>query len=246
MIKLVYCLRRRPELTLEEFQGHWLEHHAGYGRTNPQVLRYVQYHTLAEDPIRQALPQAGAGAAAEPYDGVAVAWFADVASMKLSMQGDNVAAALEDEKLFIDHDRSTAVLTDEHVVVEPEGPAPIVLIECLARREDIDRRAFSAMWSEHGEIGRRANGLGLLQGYIQNHALPPDDARIRELDALGTSEEDWDGVVHAYFRSVATARRLFADPLATEESQEDERRFLDHSRGIYMLTRRHVIKDPVR
>jgi hypothetical protein len=59
VIKLIYCLRRLPELSLEEFQGHWLEHHADLGRRLKGVRRYVQYHTLANDPIREAMAQAG-------------------------------------------------------------------------------------------------------------------------------------------------------------------------------------------
>ncbi len=246
MIKLLYCLRRRPELTLQEFQEHWLERHSQFGIANKQVLRYVQYHALLDDPIRSALAQAAAGeGGAQPYDGMAAAWFASPEALKQSMSSEEVAAALEDEKLFIDHSRSTAVLCDEHIIVEPEPAAPIVLIECLARPAGVDRAFFSRRWLVHGEIGRKANARGLLQGYIQNHALPEGDERVAELAELGAGQ-GWDGIVTAYFHSVAVAKTLFADPLASEESFEDEKEFIDHSKGQYMLTRRHVIKDLVR
>ena len=246
LIKLLYCLHRRPELTLQEFQDHWLERHSDFGRANPQVLRYVQYHTLADDPVHRALAQAGEGhEPAASYDGMAVAWFENSQTLQESMRSDNVAAALEDEKRFIDHSRSTAVLCDEHVIVEPEAPAPIVLVECLARRSEIDRKFFSERWLKHAHIGREANSRGMLQGYIQNHALAEGDARVSELEELGTGGE-WDGIVTAYFHSVAVAKQLFADPLASEESFADEREFIDHTKGLYMLTRRHLIKDVVR
>ena len=60
MLKLLYLLRRLPGLSLEEFQDHWLEYHCRFGRANRAVLRYVQYHTLANDPISESLAQAGA------------------------------------------------------------------------------------------------------------------------------------------------------------------------------------------
>lgn len=66
------------------------------------------------------------------------------------------------------------------------------------------------------------------------------------LDDLGSSDESWDGVVTAYFHSTAVAKELFADPLASETSFEDERAFIDHSQGLYLMARRHVIKDLVR
>jgi len=247
MIKLVYCLRRKPDLTLEEFQDHWLERHSDFGRALPGLRRYVQYHRLANDPINTALAQAGASeVTVEPYDGMVAAWFDDAEGFSKAMATDVAAAALEDEKLFIDHDRSDAVLVDEHVIVEPVGRGPIVLVECLAKRSDIDRRTFSERWLHHAHIGRQAHEMGLLAGYIQNHALVEGDARVSELAELGVGEEIWDGIVTAYFHSVVVAKTLFANPLASEESFEDEKTFIDHSKGLYMMARRHVIKDLVR
>jgi len=244
--KLVYLLRRKPGLSLEEFQEHWFCRHAAFGRSHPAVLRYVQYHALANDPIREALPQAGDGSDTKSYDGMAVAWFDSVAAMRAAMTSQAVAAALEDERHFIDHNRSVAVLTDEHVVVEPSGDAPIVLVECLRRIAGIDRRTFSERWLGHGAIGREAHSRGLLQGYIQNHAIAEDDARVAEIEELGSTGENWDGVVTAYFHSLAIAKELFADPLASEKSYEDEKTFIDHSQNLYFLARRRPIKDLVR
>jgi uncharacterized protein (TIGR02118 family) len=246
MLKLVYLLRRKPGLSLEEFQQHWLERHSWFGRSNPAVRRYVQYHALPNDPVREWLAQAADGPKKESYDGVAVAWWDDLPSLQAAMAGDDVAAALEDEKHFIDHDRSVAVLTQENVVVEPVGDAPVVLIECLRRRADIDRKTFSDLWLHHGHIGQEAHRRGLLQGYIQNHALAEDESRVGEIDDIGASDESWDGVVTAYFHSLAVAKELFTSPLASEESYEDEKKFIDHSHGLYLMARRHVIKDLVR
>jgi uncharacterized protein (TIGR02118 family) len=246
MVKLVYLLRRKPGLKLEEFQQHWLERHSWFGVDNPAVRRYVQYHALANDPVREWLAQAADGPAKESYDGAAIAWFDTLEAMQAAMQTESVAAALEDEKHFIDHDRSVAVITEENVIVEPVGEGPIVLIECLRRRSDIDRKTFSDLWLHHGHIGREAHNRGLLQGYIQNHALPEEDAGVDEIADLGDNDEVWDGVVTAYFHSLAIARELFTSPLASEESYEDEKKFIDHSHGLYLMARRHVIKDLVR
>ncbi len=96
MIKLIYCLRRLPRLSLEEFQGHWLEQHSQFGRRSPLIRRYVQYHTLVNDPIREAMAQAGASGV-EAYDGVSIAWWDDLAAMHRDMStSPHVAAALED------------------------------------------------------------------------------------------------------------------------------------------------------
>jgi hypothetical protein len=242
-VKLLYLLRRQPRLTRSEFQEHWLDH-GHFARENRGVLRCVQYHTLADDPVQDALAQASEGR--EPYDGVTAAWFASPETFRASMEDAQVPAALADERHFVDHSRSVALLVHEHVHIEPLAPSPIVLIECLARPGSIDRATFSERWLVHQALGHKAHALGYLAGYIQNHALQEDDAGVRELDAEGSSGEDWDGVVTAYFRSLALAKALFDSPLAAEEAFEDERTFIDHPKGVYMLTRRHVVKELVR
>ena len=244
MIKLIYCLRRLPNLSLEEFQAHWLEHHSQFGRRVEGIRRYVQYHTLANDPIREAMVQAGVSSV-DPFDGVAIAWWDDLDALRTDMtEGAHVAEALEDEKYFIDHHRSAAFLTREQVIVEPEGTLPYVLFECLRRNPDIDRKEYQKRWLDHAHIGRQARAMGLLMGYIQNHTLLDGDTT--GLEALGTNPDAFDGVTTAYFESIAKFKALVASPLATEESYEDEKTFIDHSQSANMLTRRHVIKDLIR
>ena len=71
MIKIVFCLRRRAELSREEFQRYWREHHAPLVRTHAATLgirRYVQVHAI-DDAI--SLSVAGARHSPEPFDGVA-------------------------------------------------------------------------------------------------------------------------------------------------------------------------------
>ncbi len=247
MIKLIYCLRRLPRLSLEEFQLHWLEHHRQFGQRSPLIRRYVQYHTLPDDPIREAMAQAGVSAL-EPYDGVSIAWWDDLEAMHRDMTGSpHVAAALQDELYFIDHSRSVAFLTREQVIVEPEGDVPYVLMECLRRRADLDRPEFQRRWIEHARFGRQAHAQGLLMGYVQNHTLLGEaTANLQGLEALGTNPDAWDGVTTAYFDSVAKFKALVAAPLAAVEAYEDERGFIDHARSVNVLTRRHVLKDLVR
>ena len=45
MIKLMFCLRRVPHLTREQFQEYWRNHHAALvaeRARSPGVVRYVQ------------------------------------------------------------------------------------------------------------------------------------------------------------------------------------------------------------
>ena len=79
MIKLVYCLRRKPGMTWDEFSTYWREVHAPLVAARAEALgirRYVQVRT-ADAPAVHAAMQARNGGSPEPFDGVAELWFDD-------------------------------------------------------------------------------------------------------------------------------------------------------------------------
>ena len=121
MIKLVYCLRRLPELSREQFQQYWFDKHAPLVRKNGETLRirrYVQVHSL-DDPMNEALR--GGRGGPEPYDGVAELWWDSVEDLQEAMESPagQVAALelLEDEKTFIDLSKSPLWIARERPVI---------------------------------------------------------------------------------------------------------------------------------
>jgi uncharacterized protein (TIGR02118 family) len=125
MIKLAYCLRRLPHLSLEEFQRYWLQKHGPLVRSHAQALRikrYVQVHTL-DHPLNEAIRRSRN--AAEPYDGVAELWWEsaeEMAAATATPEGRNAARELrEDERNFIDCARSSLWIAEEHEVVGGPG-----------------------------------------------------------------------------------------------------------------------------
>jgi uncharacterized protein (TIGR02118 family) len=108
MVKLIYCISKKPELSVEEFQRYWRETHGPIAGAIPGLRRYVQCHVVPELYARQA----------PPYDGAAELWFDDLDAMRAAMQTPETAAALEDEKNFIDHSRVASFVTIEKPVVE--------------------------------------------------------------------------------------------------------------------------------
>ncbi len=125
MIKLVYCLRRLPHLSLEEFQRYWLQKHGPLVRNRAKALgvkRYVQVHTL-DHPLNEAIRRSRN--AAEPYDGVAELWWEsaeEMAAATATPEGQKAARELrEDERNFIDFARSSLWIAKEHEVVGGPG-----------------------------------------------------------------------------------------------------------------------------
>jgi EthD domain len=120
MIKLVYCITRKPSILPEEFHRYWLEDHGPKVKAVAAAcgaVRYVQSHTI--------LPDVNAGFRAsrgmsEGYDGITEIWFESEASMTAALgTTDGVAAAqmlLDDESHFIDFAASSIFMTQEHEI----------------------------------------------------------------------------------------------------------------------------------
>jgi uncharacterized protein (TIGR02118 family) len=120
MIKLVFCARRLPHLSREEFQRYWRETHGPLVARYAGVLRirrYVQVHT-ADDPVQDALRASRGGP--EAYDGVAELWWDSREDLVRDDPEWRRAgqALLEDERRFIDLARSPLFVGVEHPVID--------------------------------------------------------------------------------------------------------------------------------
>ncbi|GAB2997322.1 EthD domain-containing protein [Mycobacterium bourgelatii] len=129
MIKIVFCLRRLPTLSPEEFHRYWLESHGPLVRSYAAALgirRYTQGHAIAD-------PRLGAAAAVRgcevpPYDGVAeLSWDSveDMVAASTSEIGREAGRALlEDERKFIDLPNSSLFFVRDHEIVAERADLP--------------------------------------------------------------------------------------------------------------------------
>jgi uncharacterized protein (TIGR02118 family) len=122
MIKLVFSLRRRPEMTREEFQAYWRDRHAPLVSRHADALRirrYVQTHARSSEIA--AAQSAARGSEPDVYDGQAELWWDsldDVVAAVSTQEGRQAAIELlEDERRFIDLEQSPLWIGEEYVVV---------------------------------------------------------------------------------------------------------------------------------
>lgn len=104
MIKLVYCITKKPDMTDAEFLYYWHQVHGPMGVRIPGLRRLVQSHGIT-------VP----GDVRSPdYDGMAELWFDDVEALLAARGTPEWQASSEDEINFIDHRRVAYFVTEEH------------------------------------------------------------------------------------------------------------------------------------
>ena len=120
MIKLVYCVRKRGDITDEEFHRYWLENHGPLVKSFAETMkatRYVQSHTVLPE-VNQAIMEARGMKL--PYDGITELWWnslEDLMAGSGSEEGAKVGETLKaDESKFIDFSESRIFFTEEHEI----------------------------------------------------------------------------------------------------------------------------------
>ncbi|MFT4617570.1 MAG: hypothetical protein ACI89G_000452 [Minisyncoccia bacterium] len=125
MVKLVFCIHRQPHLTREEFLRYWLDEHGRLALAlvdDLRVRRYVQLHTI-DTPLNDLF--GAPRQAPEPFDGIVELWFDSlevVEQMILTTEGRRAGKLLlDDERTFIDLERSQIFFGEEHQLVPADG-----------------------------------------------------------------------------------------------------------------------------
>jgi len=106
MIKLVYCVRRRPGMSIDEFSRYFRDVHGPIGRRIPGLRRLVQSHPVPHPP----------GIPASDFDGMAELWFDDMAALQAAQRSPAWRASSLDEVNFIDPTRTALFVTREEEI----------------------------------------------------------------------------------------------------------------------------------
>lgn len=110
MIKLVYCITKKPGLTDEEFFDYWKNVHGPIGAQIPGLRKLVQSHTI----------KSGNDVRPPDFDGMAELWFDDLETLLAARQTPEFRASSEDEANFIDLTKVAYFVSEEHPIVNNE------------------------------------------------------------------------------------------------------------------------------
>jgi uncharacterized protein (TIGR02118 family) len=112
MLKVVIPMKKRPDLSFEQFKNYWLTNH-----------KKLELDCLKRDPCRKIVVSFATGevigAKKPPYDALVELYFDNIKDMHAQFSGDRDRLMLEDEKNFIDPlDPRVFVVTEEYVIGE--------------------------------------------------------------------------------------------------------------------------------
>jgi hypothetical protein len=221
--RIVFLLRRRAELTRDEFQRIWWEEHAPLVVAHAATLgivKYQQVHTTG-DHRPQALPA---------FDGSAELWVDPTRAEGTPEERTAASAALlADERRFIDLGSSPIWVAQEQVVrvggQRQATDGEQRLTAALRRAQGITREQFRQHWREvHGPLALQHNDVFGFHHYVQLHT--PDNAETHPLRAERGSPEPFDGVSEVILEPVSPDAERARE--VRSMIMEDEARFVDY------------------
>jgi len=120
MIKMVYCVKKRSDISSEAFRDYWLNQHGPRVKRHAPAVRmkkYIQSHTL-ESPVAEMAR--GTRGMTDSYDGITECWWESLDDLIDALQTPEGAAANEDlardEANFVDLAASCIFFTEEHTI----------------------------------------------------------------------------------------------------------------------------------
>lgn len=119
MAHLMFCLRRLPHLSREQFQDYWRNVHGPLVRERAEALglaRYVQSQALPPEATGRLATERGSP---PPFDGVAQLWWQERQPTPQQKDAARRASAelLQDERHFIDLAASPIFVVEDHEIL---------------------------------------------------------------------------------------------------------------------------------
>jgi len=106
MLKMVFLVRRKPDMDADAFRAYWSKTHAPIAAKLPGLRRYVQNHAISGDADTSV-----------PYDGLAEMWWDDEDAMQQSLASPQGQAAQADVEKFMDLSRMQVLRVEQIDIV---------------------------------------------------------------------------------------------------------------------------------
>jgi uncharacterized protein (TIGR02118 family) len=234
VIKLFVFLKRKPDLSHDEFSTYWKETHgplvAGVEQFSSRVRCYVQNHAILDVDVP--------GLVLSEYDGAAEFWADSVEDLTIAFADPPLRAAIESSaERFVEPGSVIRVVAEEAVQFD-RGFGKVKFMGLSRRHPSMSHDEWVRYWVDvHGPMAHGIPEFTRYYGrYVHNYALPLG------IDPPGESQE-FDGVVEEWVESVADMAQCLREPAYLEVVGPDEVKFVDFSRSHMLLTEERMIFD---
>ena len=175
MIAAISLMRRRPDLTVEQFRRHWLHPHGTMTAELPGVRHYVQHHPVDG-------PGTNAYAREIAIDGVPELWFDDYDQRRIAYTSPRMAECNIDSEQFVGS--VTRIVSEPEVVIVAPALSQVKVLLLATGAPD-------ARWAEAAR-DRSATLSGLI-GYgghrlIEQAKAPNSKIPELRLEIAGVAE----------------------------------------------------------
>ncbi len=125
MIKLVYCITKKPGLTDQQFFEYWKNVHGPIGAHIPGLRKLVQSHRLMIPGDKYQPSRVSGFVLTNPeltFDGMVELWFDDAQALLAARRSPEWQASHADEANFIDHSNVAYFVSEEHIILDNLTP----------------------------------------------------------------------------------------------------------------------------
>ena len=108
-LKQIVFVKRRADLAHDRAMAHWRDVHGPLALVSSDLGRYVQNHALSHQ-YREGRPK-------PTYDGLTMAWFADIDAARRAGASPEMSAVADDQPLFLDPTAMVMLNVTEHHII---------------------------------------------------------------------------------------------------------------------------------
>lgn len=261
MFKITYYIKKKANISSEEFKNYWLGEHAALQKAYLEkigVRRYQKCEILPEHPVGLASVEAYQTGPIH-YDFVDHLHFNDIETLKTGSQLDEVKAAMqklfESENQYVDvaqsnismtHDIAQFYTHDAEEVHAKPGSEYVHIHYVVRKYSHLSRQGAQLHWNAcHGAVSRQDIKYSVQKKYVQAHVI--DSTFVDFISNLRGYEvcDDLIGHAEGWISTQQVAPDFPADECAevVAMSMDDIDLFADKDRGRLFVTQDHYIID---
>jgi uncharacterized protein (TIGR02118 family) len=236
MIKLFAFLKRKRELSREDFFRYWRDVHAPLLIEDEEFMRHARRYVLNLAVSGEGVPVM----TFSDFDGVAEVWFDSLDELLAAVRSPGYEeTSASSTGRFVDRGSAIRLAAEESVQFD-RGFGKVKFIGLSRRHSAMSHDEWCRYWIDvHGPLAHGIPEFTRYYGkYVHNYVVPLDDGWL-------DLQHEYDGIVEEWLESAEDMAKCLAEPNYLEFVRPDEVKFVDFERSHMVLAQEHVVYDGI-